>query len=64
MNRKTKPPVYSRLLNDGIATSRTDNMQVIEHNGRKYVCKRNDKNKWTVKGSYDSTLPITVGVIE
>ena len=63
MNRKTKI-TYSRLLMDGIATSRTDNMQVIEMKSRKYVCKRGAKNKWHVKGSYDSTLPVAVGVIK
>lgn len=63
MQNKRKPS-YKHLMMNGVSTSSTPTMQVIEMKQRKYVCKRDRKNKWTVKGSYDSTLPIAVGVIQ
>ena len=63
MNRKTKTPKYGDLMKNGVSTSSTPNMQVIEQGNRKYVCKR-ENNQWKIKGSYDATLPIEVGVIK
>lgn len=62
MQRKRKPS-YNRLMMNGVATSRTPTMQVIEHDNRKYVCKRIE-NKWIVKGSYPASMPVAVGVIQ
>ena len=59
-----RQPNYKRLMMNGVSTSSTPTMQVIEMKSRKYVCKRGAKNKWHVKCSYPANLPIAVGVIE